>query len=161
MLAATGALRLFTDADGATPIKEVERLRKAIEAGAAVAVASRALQDESRSVATRLHRKLMGTIFNWIVRTLAVKGISDTQCGFKLFTAEAAIAVFSLQRIAGFGFDVEVLYLCSKRGFRITEVPVNWSDVKGSKVRLVRDSLRMFGDILKVRLNDWRGAYRE
>ncbi len=159
MLAARGALRLFTDADGATPIGELERLRKAVEVGADVAVASRAMRDDSRNVATRLHRKVMGTVFNWIVRTFAVRGINDTQCGFKLFTADAAATAFPLQSISGFGFDVEVLYICVKKGFRIKEVPVNWSDVKGSKVRLVRDSVRMFRDILTVRRNDRRGLY--
>jgi dolichyl-phosphate beta-glucosyltransferase len=160
MLNAGGELKLFTDADGATPITEFERLRQAIEQGADVAVASRALNDESIIVQTKLHRKLIGTIFNFIVRTLAVKGIKDTQCGFKLFTAKSADTVFPIQRIYDFGFDVEILYLCQKKGFRILEVPVNWTDMPGTKVKVIRDSLRMFKDVLKIRLNDWRGAYR-
>jgi dolichyl-phosphate beta-glucosyltransferase len=161
MLKACGYLRLFADADGATPITELEGLKKAIEAGADVAVASRALHDDSHIVQTKFHRKLIGTIFNFIVRSLTVKGISDTQCGFKLFTAEAANATFPLQRIHDFGFDVEVLYICHKKGYRIVEVPVNWTDVPGSKVKLLRDSLRMFTDIMKIRLDDWRGVYQE
>ena len=161
MLKACGELRLFTDADGATPIKELAGLKKAIEAGADAAVGSRALRDDSHTVNTKFHRKVMGTVFNFIVRTLTVKGINDTQCGFKLFTAEAANAAFTLQRIYDFGFDVEVLYICQKKGYRIVEVPVNWTDVPGTKVRLVRDSLRMFKDVVKIRLNDWRGSYQE
>jgi dolichyl-phosphate beta-glucosyltransferase len=94
------------------------------------------------------------------VTTLTVKGIKDTQCGFKLFTARTAEAVFSLQRIDDFGFDVEVLYLCQRSGYRIAEVPVNWSDIAGSKVNLVRDSLRMLADIFRIRLYDLTGAYR-
>jgi len=160
MLKACGTLRLFTDADGATPITEMAQLKKAIEAGADAAVGSRALRDDSHTVKTRFHRKLMGTVFNFIVRTLTVKGINDTQCGFKLFTAEAANAAFPLQRIHDFGFDVEVLYICQKKGFRIVEAPVNWTDIPGTKVRLIRDSLRMFKDLVKIRVNDWRGAYR-
>ncbi len=160
MLQSNGRLRLFADADGATPITELERLQDAIGRGAAVAVASRALREDDCHVQTRLHRKLMGTIFNRIVRALTVKGISDTQCGFKLFTAEAANAAFPLQRIDGFGFDVEVLFICDRKGFRIAEVPVNWTDVKGTKVKLVRDSLRMFRDVIGIRCNDLRGAYR-
>ena len=160
MLSASGMLRLFTDADGATPITELTGLKKAIEAGADVAVGSRALRDDSHTVKTQFHRKLMGTVFNFIVRTLTVKGINDTQCGFKLFTAEAANAIFPLQRIHDFGFDVEILYICHKKGYRIVEVPVNWTDVPGTKVRLIRDSLRMFKDVVKVRLNNWRGIYQ-
>jgi len=160
MLSANGMLRLFTDADGATPITELPGLKKAIEAGADVAVGSRALRDDAHTVKTQFHRKLMGTVFNVIVRTLTVKGINDTQCGFKLFTAEAANTAFPLQRIHDFGFDVEVLYICHKKGFRIVEVSVNWTDVPGTKVRLIRDSLRMFKDVVKIRLNDWRGIYQ-
>jgi dolichyl-phosphate beta-glucosyltransferase len=160
MLNAGGELKLFTDADGATPITEFERLSQAIEQGADVAVASRALNDDSITVQTKLHRKLIGTIFNFIVRTLTVKGINDTQCGFKLFTREAADAVFPLQSIHDFGFDVEILYICQKTGFRILEVPVNWTDIPGTKVRLIRDSMRMFKDVVKIRLNDWRGNYQ-
>jgi dolichyl-phosphate beta-glucosyltransferase len=161
MLKASGMLRLFTDADGATPIMELAGLKKAIEAGADAAVGSRALQDDSHTVQTKIHRKIMGTVFNFIVRTLTVKGINDTQCGFKLFTAEAANAAFPLQRIHDFGFDVEVLYICHKKGYRIVEVPVNWTDVPGTKVSLIRDSLRMFKDVVKIRMNDWRGIYQE
>ncbi len=161
MLKACGKLRLFADADGATPITELAGLKKAIDAGADVAVASRALHDDSHIVQTKFHRKLMGNVFNFIVRTLTVKGINDTQCGFKLFSAEAANAAFPLQRIQDFGFDVEVLYICQKKGYRIVEVPVNWTDIPGTKVRLIRDSLRMFKDVVKIRVNDWRGAYHD
>src|SRR6185369_4599077 len=159
MLEATGKLRLFTDADGATPITELERLRNAVDGGADVAIASRAMKDDACTVNAHLHRKVMGRVFHFIVTALTVKGILDTQCGFKLFTSEAAEAVFPLQRIHDFGFDAEVLYLCQRNGYRITEVPVNWTDIAGSKVRLVRDSLRMFRDIFTIRFNDLRGTY--
>ena len=159
MLAARNSLRLFADADGATPIKEVERLMGAIKNGADVAIGSRALHNDECLVKGSFHRKVMGAIFNVIVRTMAVKGIFDTQCGFKLFTKESAESVFPLQRINDFGFDVEILYLSRQRGFKIAEVPVNWKDVKSSKVKLFRDSFRMFVDIIKVRVNDLCGAY--
>jgi dolichyl-phosphate beta-glucosyltransferase len=161
MLKACGKLRLFTDADGATPITELAGLKKAIEAGADVAVGSRALKDDAHTVLTQLHRKVMGTVFNFIVKALTVKGISDTQCGFKLFTADAANAAFSQQRIHDFGFDVEVLYICQIKGYTIVEVPVNWINIPGTKVKLIRDSMRMFKDVVKIRVNDWRGIYRE
>lgn len=150
MLQARGSLRLFADADGATPIAELERLRTAIKAGADIAIASRSLHDDSCHVAAKLHRKMIGSVFSMIVRLLSVKGISDTQCGFKLFTAEAAQAIFPLQRIDGFGFDVEILFIGKHKGYRIAEVPVNWTDVAGSKVKLVRDSCRMLLDVLTI-----------
>ena len=161
MLQATGKLRLFTDADGATPITELERLLKAIVSGADVAIASRAMKDGSCTIIAHLHRKVIGAIFNFIVTTLTVKGIHDTQCGFKLFTAEATEAVFPRQQIDDFGFDVEILYLCQRSGYRIAEVPVNWTDIAGSKVNLIRDSLRMFTDIFKIRFFDLTGVYRD
>ena len=160
MLAARGSLRLFADADGATPIEELERLKAAINGGADVAIASRALKGDGITVSDTLHRKFMGTVYNLIVRTLAVRGIHDTQCGFKLFTEKAAAALFPLQRIDDFGFDVELLFLAGKQGFRIAEVPVNWTDIKGTKVKIFKDSLRMLTDVIRVRLNDARGAYR-
>jgi dolichyl-phosphate beta-glucosyltransferase len=160
MLEATGSLRLFADADGATPIMELKRLQEAIDTGADVAIASRALRDTACTVNAHLHRKIIGAVFNFIVAAFTVKGIHDTQCGFKLFSAEAANAVFPLQRIDDFGFDVEVLFLCQQNGYRIAEVPVNWTDVAGSKVSLIRDSLRMFTDIFKIRFNDLKGSYR-
>lgn len=160
MLRATGTCRLFTDADGATPITELERLQKALANGADVAIASRAMKDDACLVSAHVHRKVIGRIFHFIVTALTVKGIRDTQCGFKLFTADAAEAVFPLQRIDDFGFDVEVLYLCQHNGYRVAEVPVNWTDVAGSKVNLARDSLRMFTDIFRIRFFDLTGAYR-
>jgi dolichyl-phosphate beta-glucosyltransferase len=161
MLLASGRLRLFTDADGATPIAELERLQNALASGADVAIASRAIKDDSCRVNSHLHRRVIGAIFNFIVGTLTVKGIHDTQCGFKLFTSEVAEAVFPRQRVDDFGFDVEVLYLCQRYGYRIAEVPVNWTDIAGSKVNLIRDSLRMFTDIFKIRFFDLTGAYRD
>jgi dolichyl-phosphate beta-glucosyltransferase len=159
MMAARGGLLLFTDADGATPIRELERLQAALERGADLAIASRALHDDCCAVQAHLHRKIIGDVFNLLVTVLAVSGIRDTQCGFKLFRADTARTVFPLQRIEDFGFDVELLYLCRKNGYRITEVPVNWSDVQGSKVGVLRDSVRMLGDLFKIRINDLRGAY--
>jgi dolichyl-phosphate beta-glucosyltransferase len=160
MLRACGALRLFADADGSFPIGELERLERTIASGADIAIASRALHDASCSVKARLHRKVIGTIFNLIVRAFIVRGISDTQSGFKLFTAAAAMAVFPLLRIEGFGFDVEVIFLGRVRGYMVAEVPVNWVEVEGSKVKLARDSFRMFMDLLRIRVNNLRGYYR-
>lgn len=159
MLDARGAVRLFSDADGATPIAELSKLQAALDAGADLAVASRALADKSRLVSSRLHRKIIGNIFNLVVRCVAVPGIADTQCGFKLFRGEVAAELFGRQRIDGFGFDVELLFLANKLGYRTVEVPVNWNDVAGSKVRVMADAARMFRDIVATRINWLFGRY--
>jgi len=161
MLAAQGRLRLFADADGATPISELERLELAIADGAEVAIASRALKGTTTKVKGTLHRKVMGTVFNTLVQLLAVSGLKDTQCGFKLFTETAVYQTFSYQVIDDFGFDVEILFLAQRSGLPIAEVPVNWQDIPGTKVRLVRDSLRMLRDVMSVRANALRGLYRQ
>lgn len=161
MLQATGKLRLFADADGATPITELKRLKQAVDDGADIAIASRALHGRGTVVRAHLHRRVMGAIFNGLVNLVAVRGIKDTQCGFKLFTADCAQTVFSLQRIEDFGFDVEILFIGGKHGYRIVEVPVDWTEVKGSKVRLFHDSVKMFSDIFLVRKNNRLGAYEK
>ena len=159
MLVARGTRRLFTDADGATPIQELERLERSLAEGADIAVGSRTVRDPTRTVQARAFRKIAGSIFNIAVRGLGVTGITDTQCGFKLFRAPAAQALFSALHNDGFSFDVELLFLSQRWKYRIVEVPVHWTDQAGSKVRVVRDGLRMIRDIWTVRSNDRRGLY--
>ena len=101
----------------------------------------------------------MGRVFNWMVRLLAVRGFSDTQCGFKCFDSGAAETLFPLQRAQGFGFDVEVLFLAQRLGMRIVDVPIDWYYEEGSKVKPVRDSVLMLRDILAVRWSHARGRY--
>lgn len=161
MLDANGDLRLFTDADGATPISELPKLLRAIEDGADIAIASRVLPDATRTVSSHLHRKFIGNIFNLIVRFLAVPGIYDTQCGFKLFKGDIAEKIFRCQRLEGFSFDVELLFIALKGRFTIAETPVNWSDVSGSKVNMIADSVRMFFDIISIRCNWLFGRYTD
>ena len=158
MTRARGALRLMADADGATPITEVKRLEAAIEGGADVAVGSRACPDAAVVRQTRRHRRVMGNVFNGIVRCLGVGDILDTQCGFKLFRGAVADDLFAGLRTDGYGFDVEILLLARRRGYRTVEVPVNWAEQPGSKVRVLRHGPRMLGEILLVR---WRlGRHR-
>ncbi|MBF8288528.1 MAG: Glycosyl transferase, family 2 [Candidatus Rokubacteria bacterium] len=152
MRAARGKLRLMADADGATPIGEVKRLEAAIHAGADVAIGSRALADPSVSRHVRLHRKLSGDVFNFLVRRLGVPEVSDTQCGFKLFRGAAAEELFGELRTEGFGFDVELLLLARRRGYRVTEVAINWADQPGSKVGVLTDGPRMVMQVLAARL---------
>lgn len=161
MMTAQGDPQLIADADGATPIQELERLEAALRHGADIAVGSRSLasQDKRYQVKIRWHRTLLGNLFNGVVQRLGVEGIADTQCGFKLFRKSVAQDLFSVARINGYGFDLELLYIAQRRGYRIAEVPVNWTDQPGSKVRVWRDGIRMLREFLAVRKNDAEGQY--
>ncbi len=101
----------------------------------------------------------MGRLYNLMVRLLAVPGLQDTQCGFKCFRSEVARDLFHRQRLRGFGFDVELLFLARREKLRIVEVPIDWYYRSPSKVRPFRDSLAMVGDLLRIRWNWLRGSY--
>jgi len=160
MLAAAGDYRVFYDADGSTPIDELEKLWPRFEAGADVVIGSRSLPDSDVQVRQHLLRQSMGRTFNVFVKLLLGAPYIDTQCGFKGLTADATDVVFSRQQLNGFCFDAELLYIARKHGLRIGEVPVRWVNSPDSRVRVVGDSLRMFCDLVRVRLNDARGCYR-
>lgn len=149
----------FADADLSTPIEEVIGLTEQLTEWHQVVIASRE-GSGARRVGEPYVRHLMGRVFNLLVQVLAVRGIQDTQCGFKAFTRECAQDVFRRQQVTGFGFDVEVLYLARKLGYGIREVPVTWTYAASSRVDPLRDTIRMFRDVLLVRLNDLRGLYR-
>lgn len=151
MARAVGELRLMADADGATPIAEVARLEAAVAAGADFAVGSRVLGDPAVVRHVRTHRQLSGLVFHFLLRRLGVAPVLDTQCGFKLFRAAVADALFPHVTTDGFGFDVELLMLAGRRGFRVTEVAVNWTDQPGSKVRVLREGPRMLYEVLAAR----------
>jgi dolichyl-phosphate beta-glucosyltransferase len=151
VLAASGEIILFSDDDLSTPIGEFDKLFAALQAGADVAIGSRALPESDIRVRQRRLRELMGKAFNLLVRLFVLKGYRDTQCGFKAFRRAAAMDLFSRLRTDGFGFDVEVLALCRELGYRVAEVPVVWSDSRPSRVRLVRGSLGMLGEIRRIR----------
>ena len=157
MLDARGEYRLFADADGATPIGELKRLEPALVGGADLAIGSRVLVDPSVSVAARRHRVVAGRFFNWMVARIGLRGIADSQCGFKGFRAAAAEDLFGRLRTRGFGFDVELLLRARARGYRITEVAVNWADQPGSKVGVLKDGPRMLGQVLLAWLRVARG----
>lgn len=159
VLNARGRYVLFADADGATPIAELERLQAAASAGAQIAIGSRALFSVDTGVRTVWYRKLVGRVFNAFVNVIVLPGVADTQCGFKLFTRGAARFLFRRQRAERFSFDVEILFLARKAGFRIAEVPINWTNVSGSKVNLARDSIAMGIDVLRFRIRDILGRY--
>lgn len=158
-LASTKSRVVFADADGATPFKEVLRLDAALDSGADVAIGSRALRAADTELKTVWYRKIPGRIFAMLVNCIVLPGISDTQCGFKMFTRPAAKALFSRQQAERFSFDVEILFLARRAGLRIDEVPINWTNIPGSKVNLLRDSLAMFQDILRFRVRALCGTY--
>ena len=105
------------------------------------------------------YRHVMGRVFNRVVRLMAVKGIEDTQCGFKCFREDAAVDLFRHQRIRGMGFDAEILYLARKKGYTIEEMPIDWYFQTVSKVRPVADTIDMFKDTVLIRLRDVLGRY--
>jgi glycosyltransferase involved in cell wall biosynthesis len=159
MLEAKGEWRLFSDADLSSPIEELEKLWKAVERNSAtVAIGSRALDRSLIGVRQPLYRDFMGRVFNLAMRMFTGLPFRDTQCGFKLFEADAARDIFSRQRIDGFGFDVEVLYIAHRLGYRAVEVPVRWNDAMGTKVSLWR-GIKAFGEPVQVRWNGFLGRY--
>ena len=150
-MAAQGDVVLFLDADGSTGPDEIGRHLHFLEEGYDIVIGSRALADGQSMVKAKAYRKWIGNVFNFLVSRLLIKGIKDTQCGFKMFRKAAAKDIFSKIHLEGFGFDLEVLCLAQKNNYRIKEVPVTWTHVEGSKVSILRDSLKMFANILQIR----------
>jgi dolichyl-phosphate beta-glucosyltransferase len=142
---------LVTDADLSTPINELEKLEAQLEAGAGVAIGSRAIKGSRVELSQPVYRVLMGKAFNLIVQAVLLPGIWDTQCGFKLFRGDVAREVFAGLTTDGFGYDPEVLYLAKKKGVRVAEVPVVWRNSAPTKVSAVRSSLDMFRHVVSVR----------
>lgn len=159
MLEARGDWALFSDADLSAPIEELETLWKAVQReGAACAIGSRALDRSLIGVRQPAFREFSGRLFNLLMRLETGLPFQDTQCGFKLFEKSAAREIFSRQRLDGFGFDVEVLFIAQRLGYRTVEIPVRWNDVAGTKVSMVRGAMS-FLDPLKVRWNSLSGKY--
>ena len=160
LLAARGEHLLFSDADLATPIEEADKLLQAIEQGADVAIGSRGLAASVLVVHQPWYRERMGRVFGALVRLIALPGIADSQCGFKLFRRPAGREIFRRLTITGWAFDAEALFLARRLGYRVAEVPIRWIDSRGSKVNPLRDPLRMLWDLIGVRLKAWQGRYQ-
>jgi len=159
MLEARGRISLFTDADLSSPIEELEKLLTTIAAGNDVAIGSRAVDRSLITIHQSRLREMAGILFNAFVRLFTGLPLHDTQCGFKAFVSAPSRIVFEQQRIERFGFDPEVLFLAKRHGLRIAEVPVRWAHDPATKVHVVRDSLMMFGDLIRIRRNWLRGFY--
>lgn len=151
---------LFTDADLSTPIEDLVRLEAVVQAsGADGAIGSRALNRKLIGTHQPIWREVSGRFFNLVMRLVTGLPYSDTQCGFKLFRREVARALAARQTLAGFGFDVEILFIARGLGYRIEEVAVRWNNAEGTKVSLW-NGLAAFTDPLRVRWNSLRGRYR-
>lgn len=159
MLTARGEYRFMCDVDFSMPVSEINRFFPPLLEGADIAIASR----EAKG-AQRFHeppfRHVIGRVFNLMIRTITLPEYHDTQCGFKCFTAQAAELLFPRQTIQGWTFDVEILFMARKLGLRVIEVPIPWYYNPESKVHVLRDSIQMGIDLLRIRWQAWRGFYQ-
>jgi len=160
VLKATGDIVLFTDADLSAPIEEAVKLIDAIDSGADIAIGSRWLRSDLQTRRQSLARQALGRVFNRLLRILLNLDFKDTQCGFKAFRADAAQALFPRQRIEGWGFDPELLFLAQKFGFKVAEVPVVWAHDDRTRISPLADGSRMVADMLRIRWYDLSGRYR-
>ncbi len=158
MLDSRGRVVVFCDADFSMPVEEIPLLADAIEAGADIAIGSREVMG-ARRIGEPWRRHLMGRVFNTLVRLLAVPRLSDTQCGFKAFRRQVAQDLFRRQIVNGWAFDVEVLFLASRSGYNVREVPITWRYDASSRVNPARDTIAMLRELLIVRWYAWTGRY--
>ena len=149
ILSAKGKYRFMADADLSMPIEQLDRFIIEMESGREVVIGSRQIVG-ARRFGEPSGRHIAGRCFNLVVSLLVIRGFDDTQCGFKCFSGDVAESLFSLSKLNGFGFDVEILYLANKKGFNIVEIPIDWYHQPFSKVRLFRDSALMFLEIIKI-----------
>ena len=149
--ASSGEYVLICDADMSTPIEEFDRLSAVAESGYDIVIGSRSVAGSDVRVRQPWYRERMGKVFNFFVRVLLMKGFSDTQCGFKLFRGGAAREIAHRLRIDGFCFDVEMLYLAGKKGYRVKEEGVVWDNSPQSKVKIMGSSLNMFFDLVRIK----------
>ncbi len=160
MLTAAGELLLFSDADLSTPIEELDNFLSAFDEGYDIVIGSRKLSGAQVQVHQKPLREWLGKGFTWLTNLLITGNISDVTCGFKAFRRPAARQIFSLQRIDDWSFDAEILFLAQKFKYRIKEVPVRWRNDPRTKVNLLRDIVRSFVGLVRIRWNDWQGKYK-
>lgn len=160
MLTAKGQYRLFMDADNSTKIFEIDNFLKAIEQGADIAIGSRHIIGAKLDVPQPLCRRFLGWIYRVLCRMLLQVSVSDFNCGFKLFSKDAAEHIFNKIFMDRWSFDTEIIFLAKKLGYRIKEVPVSWQYTGTSAVRPLRDGIRSYLDLLRIRRNDKTGIYK-
>jgi dolichyl-phosphate beta-glucosyltransferase len=158
MLASQGDYRFMCDVDLSMPVDEINRFLPPALEGYDIAIASR---EALRAVryGEPYYRHIVGRIYNGLIRTLALPGLQDTQCGFKCFTGAVAEDLFQRQTLTGWSFDVEILFIARLLGYKVIEMPIHWYYNPHSKISVVRDSFKMGVDLLTIRLNALRGIY--
>ena len=161
VLDATGRYLLFLDADHSTRIEEIQKCLPWLREGCEVVIGSRKIPGAVIRVHQPPLREWMGKGFTWLTNTLLGVRVTDFTCGFKCFQTAVAQRLFRLQRIGGWGFDAELVFLADRLGYRIKEVPVEWANDARTKVRLVRDSVRSFAEVVQIRLGARRGWYAD
>lgn len=159
ILEAKYPLVLFSDGDLATPIEELNKFIDYISDDYDIIIASRNLEKSNVKVKQPLYRQIMGKAFPRLVNLFIVRGFNDTQCGFKLFRTDTAKKIVSFQTVESFSFDVELLLIATRLGYKIKEAPVVWIDKEGTTVRTIKDGLRMLFDLFKIKYNDMLGKY--
>lgn len=157
-LKARGDFIMFMDADNATKISELDHFWKYFDEGFGVVIGSRDIKGAKVEVAQAWYKELAGKFGNLLIQTVALPGIHDTQCGFKIFTREVVQKVFPIQKLGGWGFDIEILALAKKFGFKIKEEPITWFNAEDSKVG-IKAYLKVFIDLFKVRWWLWTKRY--
>lgn len=158
MLSAHGDFRFICDTDLSMPIEDVVKFLPPVVTGSDLMIATREGPGANR-VGEPAYRHFMGRVNNLIIKIMAVRQFEDTQCGFKMFTREAAEDLFTVQRMDGIGFDVELIFIAVKRGYKIKEIPITWYFDPDSRMRLVQDSLHMLQEIWQIRRNWRNGLY--
>lgn len=159
MIASRGEYVLFTDADLSTPIEELDKMWQWFEQGFDIVQGSRKMPGASVERHQPWLRENMGKVFTALSNIIANVNVRDVTCGFKAYRGEVARDLYTRQHLYDWSFDAEIIYLARRAGYRLKEVPVRWLDERGTKVNLVRDSVRSFVGLLTIRLNGWRGLY--
>lgn len=160
MMAARGDFLFMADADFSMPVEEVSKFLPPALSDYDVAIGSREAAGAMR-YNEPAYRHLMGRVFNFYVKVLAIPGFEDTQCGFKCFRREAAMDILPYQTIDGWAFDVELLFIALQRGYRVVEIPVDWYYGANSRISPVRDTINMIREVLHIRANGWNGRYSQ
>jgi glycosyltransferase involved in cell wall biosynthesis len=160
MLEAQGEYRFMCDADLSMPVEKIKKFMPPALEDFDIAIASREAKGAVR-YNEPTYRHLGGRGINFIIQTLILPGLNDTQCGFKCFRASVANDIFGLQTLHGWSFDIELLYIARKRGYRIHEIPIHWYHHPETKVSALHDALLMIRDIFRIHANARRGAYNE
>jgi dolichyl-phosphate beta-glucosyltransferase len=159
VLRATRDVVLFTDADLSTPAEEIKIILDKIREGFDVVIGTRNAQGSKVVVHQPRFREWLGSGYTWLANRVTGAGVTDFTCGFKVFRLKAAREIFSRQRLDGWSFDAEILFLAQKLGFRLGEVPIRWHDNPETKVRLIRDVFVSFLGLVLIRINDILGRY--